>query len=256
MIPTDNLPMATSIFAFYAAAHMAIACWMLVLSFKRAAPAMLLIVMLALGYSYDKFIVAIGSQIGAGELLLHLNWPRFLMQALLMQLVVFIAVKICCAASIPWFNNRWAEVLAWIFFLGAGIYGIQNTLVDLELQPACYAETIRYTRALGPEQLCFPGQESLRILGPPVHTLLAAVTVIVLGVVVMTCTGWPWMFVGVVLLPIFAIFFMITEHGFLISGIGELLMVASLGASIRHFTNPVALTGPVLPPSRSPRPSL
>lgn len=187
--------MATLIFSLYALAHFATAVFALRILRRYAAPGALIIAVLSVGLVYDNGIIALGSSIGIGATLQALNWPRFILHALVTPFMIVAIVQIAVAGGIRWLDTRAAWTGVWLLVAAMIGYGIYE-LTLMELQPACFSGITRYTTSASPAQFCFDGQQSLPGVGPPIPSIVSVFLIMGFGVVLWRRHRWPWFGLG------------------------------------------------------------
>lgn len=155
---------------------------------------------------YDNVVIAIGSTLGEGPLLIDLNTYRFLGHYVFLPFAIVAVAAIAREAGF-----RWAQPAA--FMGGFAVLATYFILHDLflfansTLYPSCFADTLRYTTSIrdytacGPEAAIGTGQAI-----PPVPALTLSALQILLGALLWWKTGFQWLFIGsVVVLGLFSI---------------------------------------------------
>jgi len=194
--------MATFWYALVAAALFVLSVLLATSLVRRFSLAALCGLIVAVGLVYDNTVIALGSTIGEGRLLLGLNWIRYLIHALATPLLVMFAWDAAARAGRPTRAGRlvddgrsatsrssgaqtsWARRPAWRSFfvlvtLALIAYGVLVDLVPLQLQAETVDGVLSYAPAGGSP---FP--------------LPAAVTMgVILAVAIWLwrVPGWPWL---------------------------------------------------------------
>ena len=239
--------MGTIIYANYAAAHVLLTLWAVWLWRTRQAPGALILAVLSASSVYDATIVAIGSLFGPGPQLEMLSWPRFA-AATLLPLQIVAALQIATAAEIRWAGRPSWQLSGWILTGLMIAYAFVFRLIDIELQPACFLDTVRYVTRSWPSQFCFPDQLTLAGLGPPWDAIISAQVTLILGILIMLRSGWQWLFIGAILIPVFSLTAPTTEYSQIIIG-GILIVYHGLFImTAAHFSG-----GPGLIPGYPPK---
>ncbi|MDH3977920.1 MAG: hypothetical protein OEU86_05340 [Gammaproteobacteria bacterium] len=187
--------MTSVIFFIYALAHLSTALFALRILRRYSAPGALIIAALSLALIWDNGLVSVGSFIGVGETLKLLSWPRFILHALITPLMVVAIAQVAAAGGIQWLTTGAGKTITWLMTAALVGYGIYELWI-MELQPACYAGTVRYTTSASAIQYCFEGQETLPGVGPPIASILAVFLIMGFGGVLWKRHGWPWFSLG------------------------------------------------------------
>ena len=226
--------MLTLLFGTYAIAHVALLVWGFRLWRRDHAPGAPIIAMVAAGLIYDNFIIADGATIGAGDLLVALSWPRFALHSILTPFTIIAVWQFANAAEFSWARDRRAWVLVWIFVIAMVALGMATGLIGLDIHPACYQDTLRYSSAVSEAQLCFAGQETVVGHGPPIPSISTAVFAVGVGIALWRRRGWPWLLVGA-LVMMAAAAVPTSQFGLGASNGGEVILLFSYAATAAHF---------------------
>lgn len=218
----------------YAVAHAVLVAWGLRL-WRRGAPGAPIIVMIAAGLIYDNFMIAIGATIGAGDLLVALSWPRFVLHAICTPFTIIAVWQFANAAEITWARDRRSWAVVWMFVAAMIALGVQTGLIGLEIHPACYQGILRYSSAVSETHLCFAGQATVTGHGPPIPSISTGLFALGIGVVLWRARGWPWLFVGA-LIMMCAAAVPTSQFGLGASNGGEVLLLTAYTATSAHFS--------------------
>ena len=237
--------MGTIVYVGYTVAHLVVACWALWLWRVRGAPGAIYIALLSVGYTYGALIVALGRVIRPGEVLEGLSRPRFYAAAVLTPLVMMALLKIGVAADLKWADRRISLWLCLGTILTLILIGIFTQAIGVDIQAACYLDTIRYTVSTPLDQLCVPDQVPLSGVRRPIAVIAVGAFMLVVGLGVMLHTHWPWLFVGGALLPLYAMVVPLTPFDFAV-GAGQVLLSVILASTSQYFSGARSV-GPRLP---------
>jgi hypothetical protein len=188
---------------------------------------------------WDNSVVALGSLLGEGPLLLALSWPRFVGHAFLTPIWIVTAFEFARLASKGTAasdaappeaasldptprgptgqRNRVWLLAGWLLYALMAALGFVKSVLLLDLAPVRQLDILYYTNVGG-----FPG--------PPIPALVMVIVVIVAGALVWKRRGWPWMLAGG--LAMFVAAAVPTRLvGFWLSNTGEVLLSAALVAT-------------------------
>nr|WP_029249950.1 hypothetical protein [Microbulbifer agarilyticus] len=226
--------MSAVMFPIYALCHTTLCVWACSLWKSRRAPGAALIALVCAALTYDNIILSIGASIGIGPLLESLSWPRFVMHAVLTPLLLVVASKTAQCAGLSWTRGPKWNWFIWLLVPLMILLGVYEGLIGLELVPACFDDTLRYTSNLHPTQLCFEGQQPVTGNGPPIPSIVATLLTLIVGIGLWRQFRWPWMTVGATIM-----FFTAAIPPSLLGPApgngGEVLLLASLAFSVARF---------------------
>lgn len=151
--------------------------WAVQLYRSNSTLAVTLAILVTAGLLYDNVVLYLGAIVGAGPLLLFLNWLRYLLEAIVAPFFVLIFADLDRRAGARWLSRRpaWLLVAAIIAVLMG--YGVIN-LSTLALVPVTSYGAMRY----------IPATPDLPVIGIAI-TLAALVT----GIGIWLAAGWPWL---------------------------------------------------------------
>ena len=177
--------MSTILYPLYTIAHLVVAGWGIAVWRLTRRIGTLLIVLVGLGVVYDNLILSLGNSLGAGSLLLGLSVPRFVLHQLILPWLIVAAFQQAKVAGHRWANHRasgWIILALTLLLIAAGI---ATRLIPMDLEPAVMDGVTRYV-AVG-------------IKGPPLVSILSIGFVGIIGLLLWRRNGWPWEFLGAVL---------------------------------------------------------
>lgn len=149
---------------------------------------------------WDNLIIAAGSRIGAGDLLIGLSIPRYVAHALLPPLLIPIVFGIAQLR-----RRAWVWALTGLLIAG----GVYFEIIRLHLEPRTYADTLRYVNTAG----------------MPVPVIVTNLVLIGIGVILWRRETLPWLFLGAVAM------FVAAGAGFNVpwlGNLGELVLIGSI----------------------------
>lgn len=167
---------------------------------------------------YDNSIIAVGSFIGKGDLLMGINFMRFVLHIITTPVLCFVGLAMARSAGISWAATKRASVSTWVVALFALAWLIYIYLVLLNLVPKEEAGTLRYANPVLP--------------GPPLGEITVMTSLLVFGAAIAIKTRWPWLLLGTI--GIFITAGLGAKIG-VISNFGEVLLIAGLFVSARKF---------------------
>ncbi|MBY6212481.1 hypothetical protein KUV95_13060 [Microbulbifer agarilyticus] len=231
--------MSVVIFPIYALCHATLCAWAFTLWKSQRAPGAALVALVCAALTYDNIILSIGASIGIGPLLESLSWPRFVMHAFLTPLLLIVASKAAQAAGLRWAQGPNWNRFIWLLVPMMILVGVYEGLIGLELVPACFDDTLRYTSNLHPTQLCYEGQQPVAGNGPPIPSIVATLLTLIVGIGLWRQLGWPWMALGATIM-FFAAAIPSSLLGMAPGNGGEVLLLASLVYSVARFAGDTA----------------
>ena len=226
--------MSAYLFPLYALIHACLFCWCMYLWRAYRTPGAPLVAMICAALTYDNFIISVGTTIGIGPLLEGLSWPRFALHALLTPFMMIAATQIAQAGGIRWAEGRRWKIFIWLLVAAMIVVGAFESLIGLELVPACFDGIVRYTSNLSPSHFCYEGQEVVKGGGPPIPSIIGNIITLVVGFALWRHNGWPWLMAGSLIMFVaaavpFSIFGMAPGNG------GEVVLMASYAISVARF---------------------
>ena len=177
--------MTSLVFAVFALAHLCLTVWLVGLAITRHSTHTWMVALVAAGLVYDNGIVAIGSSIGAGDLLYALNVPRFLVHALVTPLLIVFAVGAARGLGLAWARSRAVHAAFCLLATLLIAYGLTTEAVGHTLVPGREGDALRYSAAEATA---------------PIPSVAAILVLILVGVALLVQARSPWMLVGSVLM--------------------------------------------------------
>ena len=227
--------MLSYIFLAYAVVHLALWIWGWKLWSETGRPVSLFLVLFGgTLLFYDNLRIGIGRFVGPGELLETLTFPAFAWHWSMLPLLVIAAGSIARQAGFGWARNRLVMGAFCVVAVGLSVHDIPK-IFDMDLHPACLADTVRYTVSVSPAQVC-PGGEAIPS-GPDAALVAIVTNVIVLAVGIALWIGrrWPWLAVGAGTMFVAAGAFARSPWSLPISNFGEICITLSLIVTCVHF---------------------
>ncbi|NTU78852.1 MAG: hypothetical protein HGA45_05520 [Chloroflexales bacterium] len=176
--------MAVLVYALYFLAGLALLVWTTVLWRRSRSLGLALTAAILAGICYDTLLIAAGSLIGAGPLLLALSWARFLLHALQTPLLLVAGVDLARRARLAWARQSSTWLAVWTVTVGLIALGIVTDVVGLELEPRPFQGTLRYAEV---------------VTVPPIATVAVIGLLVLLSGLFWHGTRWPWLFAACIL---------------------------------------------------------
>lgn len=170
------------------------------------------------GLVYDNLVLALGYLAGPGDMLMALNYPRFLVHALTTPLLGMLGLYLARNAAVEWAWGRRALITFWVLSLSALAWSAYTELGLLRLELVADGGALRYRNA--------------GTSGPPLPAITAMVLLMFAGMGVFIRTRWAWLFVGALVMFSAAAF--ASTIG-VIANLGEVALVAGLAFTSRAF---------------------
>jgi hypothetical protein len=230
-------------FLLYAAIHLGLLAW----GWRAWTPAgrPVALTILLLGNTllwYDNFRIGVGRFIGEGDLLYAMSVPAFVWHWTFLPLLVIVAGSIARLAGLEWARHRLVMgafcvaavglVLLDLPYSAGLLFGGGGSIPFVELQPACIADTVRYSTKVSAAQLCSADAVPFSNGPGPLPAILMNAIMVAVGVALWIRHGWKWL----VILP--GLMFIAAGSGPLLGPWG--LPVANFGEIL--FTLGVLLT--------------
>lgn len=175
-----------------------------------------------LGLIYDNLILALGSLLGEGGLLLGLSYGRFVAHAFGTPILTIFSFGLLRRAGVPWAQGWRGHALACFFttiLIGIGIY---EEIFHLRLELAPIGDLVRYTNTVHK--------------GPPLPPILTIVAMFALGVFLWRATGWSWLAWGALFMFVAAA--LGTRDRLFLSNLGEVVLALACCLSAVKFLAP------------------
>lgn len=144
---------------------------------------------------YDNFRIGIGRFIGEGELLQTMTVPAFAWHWTMLPLLVIAAGSIAKSAGLAWAQPKW--VIGAFCVVASVLIALDVPyLWQIDLYPACVADTLRYTTTVTELQFCSPDAVAIEGAGSPFVAITVNVIVLLVGIALWVQRGWAWMALG------------------------------------------------------------
>ena len=144
---------------------------------------------------YDNFRIGIGRFIGEGELLKTMTVPAFAWHWTMLPLLVIAAGSIARSAGVRWAQPK--VVIGAFCLVASGLIALDVPyLFQIDLYPACVADTFRYTTRVSELQFCSADSVVVNGVGSPFVAITTNVIVLAVGIALWIQRGWPWMALG------------------------------------------------------------
>ncbi|MEM7591975.1 MAG: DUF1350 family protein [Cyanobacteria bacterium P01_A01_bin.83] len=193
--------------------------WSIRLWLQSRSTAMIVLPIIVISLAYDNLLLAGGTLIGEGELLLFLSQIRFLVHYLSLPFLIVVGVELANRAGAGWAILP-IRSLAWILASALGIVDIFTRYVGLDLKPVHFAGVLRYTTLVS---------------DVPIVSISVTVFVLLIGLGfwIRTKGGWSWLFWGT-LIGLVGNVLPISQFGTLPGSSAELIMVLLLLLTERY----------------------
>ena len=174
---------------------------------------------------YDNAVIAIGSTLGEGALLMNLNTVRFLAHYISLPMTFIAIGAMAREAGFRLAQKKTvmgAFCLLAVYFIGHDLWLFSQS----SLYPSCFADTLRYTTHIAEYTACGPDAE----IGagesiPPIPAITLTVMLIIFGIFLWRRSGWKWLTLGSLgAMAFFAVPFAST--GGIFGNIGEPIIMA------------------------------
>ncbi|MEE4021979.1 hypothetical protein V1Y59_02720 [Gordonia sp. PKS22-38] len=170
-----------------------------------------LVAAICVGLAYDNIVVAIGRFVGYGDTLMAINMPRFWIHAVMTPLLIIVAGNLVARLGVEQARTRNVVLGGWALVAMLILIGIVEDVVRLDLAPEDAGDALRYVNA---------GVE-----GAPIPAIITVLALIVMGMVAWRYAGFPWLFVGALVMLIAA---PIGSSVLWVGNLGELVLMVSV----------------------------
>ncbi|NDZ95785.1 hypothetical protein G3I13_06625 [Streptomyces sp. SID6673] len=167
------------------------------------------------GLAYDNVAVAIGRLIGYGDVLLAINLPRFWIHAIVTPLLIVVAGVLVGRLGVTQIRDRNIALAGWALVAMLIAIGVVEDIVRARLVPEDAGDALRYVNA--------------QAQGPPLPAIITILALIVLGVMAWRRVGFPWLFIGAIVMLIAAA---AGSAVLWIGNLGELVLLAAVVATM------------------------
>lgn len=183
---------------------------------------------------YDNFVIGIGSTLGEGDLLVQLNYVRFIAHYVGLPMTFIALGAMAREAGFAWARYR----LVMGAFCALATWFIVHDLWLLSqstFYPSCFADTLRYTTHIAPYTACTPDADvgAGRPI-PPIPAITLTNMLIAFGIYLWIKIGWKWLALGSVgALAFFAVPY--AQTGGILGNVGEPIISAVIVATAAHI---------------------
>ncbi|MCF3939288.1 hypothetical protein [Gordonia tangerina] len=184
---------------------------------------------ISLGVAYDNIAVAVGRLVGYGDTLSAINLPRFWIHAIAMPLLIVVAGNLVGRLGVEQARTRNVTLGGWALVVMLMVIGFVEDVVRLDLEPEDAGDALRYVNA---------GFD-----GPPLPAIITVLAILVLGVMAFRYAGFPWLFVGALVMliaaPIGSMLLWVGNLGELVLMLSMLVTMAAVGGLPVPTTRPI-----------------
>ncbi len=152
---------------------------------------------------YDNYVIAAGTTLGEGPLLKGLSFVRFASHYLLLPFWFIVIARLMRTAGYRVGQTRWLQIAAVATTIGFAGWEMYEFL-HLELLPVCLGDTLRYSTFVGEGQECYPGMAGTGGYVPLAGSFALIGLLLLLGGALWRTHNWPWLFVGTLVMFVFA----------------------------------------------------
>jgi len=183
---------------------------------------------------YDNFVIGIGSTLGEGDLLVQLNYVRFVAHYVGLPMTFIALGAMAREAGFAWARNR--LVMGAFCALATGFIAHDLWLLSQStFYPSCFADTLRYTTHIASYTAC--GADADIGAGrsiPPVPAITLTNMLILFGIYLWIRIGWKWLALGAVgALVFFAVPY--AQTGGILGNVGEPIISIVIIATAAHI---------------------
>lgn len=184
---------------------------------------------------FDNFRIGSGRFIGEGEVLEGMAFVAFAWHWTMLPLLVIAAGIIARRAGLRFAQSKLA--VGTFCLVASGLIAMDvPKIFELELYPACVADTVRYTSNVSEQQLCGPTDEVVENgAGAAIVAIATNVIVLIVGIALWVRRKWPWMALGAGGMFIAAGAFAGSYYALPIANFGEILITLGLLSSALRF---------------------
>ncbi len=196
---------------------------------SRVGAVAILLGAISLGLAYDNIAVAVGRLVGYGDTLSAINLPRFWIHAIAMPLLIVVAGNLVGRLGVEQARTRNVTLGGWALVVMLMVIGFVEDVVRLDLEPEDAGDALRYVNA---------GFD-----GPPLPAIITVLAILVLGVMAFRYAGFPWLFVGALVMliaaPIGSMLLWVGNLGELVLMLSMLVTMAAVGGLPVPTTRPI-----------------
>ncbi|MBM4196899.1 MAG: hypothetical protein FJ197_07355 [Gammaproteobacteria bacterium] len=238
--------MLSLLFLVFAAVHIGIWVWAFGEWNRQQRPVGLSLVLFGnLLLWYDNFRIGIGRFVGEGDLMQALSVPAFVWHWTILPIFVIVAGSILRLADFEWARNKlvmgaFCVVAVVLFALDVPdavslLFGPVAGSPPVQLDPACLADTLRYTTRVTADTLC-DAHSSVTSYGPgPFVAIFMNVIMTGVGILLWVKRGWKWLALGTGAMFIFAGAGGGWKYGLPLANFGEILFTLGVVSTLAHL---------------------
>ncbi|MBW6433870.1 hypothetical protein KZ829_08990 [Actinoplanes hulinensis] len=191
----------------------------MVIALRRRRPdwALTLLILVLLGLIWDNAVIAMGATVGEGDTLEALSFPRYAAHGILVPLLIMVGVGLARRHDVRFFSGATVPAVFGAVTVLLITIGIWLDIVTLDLEPARYADTLRYTNAAAH--------------GPPIPAVATILILIAIGALLLARARWPWLLAGSIAMFAAAA---AAVAGFWIGNVGELILILTIWFTATH----------------------
>ncbi|MEZ5565201.1 MAG: hypothetical protein R3F24_06625 [Gammaproteobacteria bacterium] len=183
---------------------------------------------------YDNFVIGIGSTLGEGDVLVGLNYVRFVAHYVGLPMTFIAIGAMAREAGFAWAKHR---LVMGAFCTLATVFIVHDLwlLSQATLYPSCFADTLRYTTHISSHTAC--GADADIGAGrsiAPVPAITLTNMLIVFGIYLWIRIGWKWLVLGSVgAMAFFAVPY--AQTGGILGNVGEPIISIVIIATAAHI---------------------
>ena len=220
----------------YGLLQLALFVWLLRIHRETREPVALLLLVPQFFLVWDNLRVAIGPLLGHGELLYWLTWPSFWAHWFAGCWLIIGAGAILRMAGFDFARHRAVMGAFCTVTVALMIHDLPNFWTE-DIYPVCEYDLIRYAGSVSEATRCFPDQALAGSNHFPLAPVVTCFVVMGAGLALWSRRGFPWMFLGGLLMlisatPPFA--------RYKLDNLGEVLIAGGAYWAIWHFTRSAA----------------
>lgn len=224
--------MYTALFFIYGLLQIGLFVWLVRLWRETREPIALVLMLPQFFLIWDNWRVAIGPLLGFGDLLYWLTWPSFWVHWFAGCWLIIAAGALLRIAGFEFAKSKWVMGAFCITAVALMLHDLPNFWTQ-ELYPVCQYDLIRYSSAVSETTRCWPDQPLAGSNQFPLAPVVTCFVVIGTGLVLWIRRGFPWLFLGALLMlisatPPFA--------KYKLDNFGEVLIKGGTFWALWHFT--------------------
>ena len=230
--------MFTTLFLVYGLLQIALFVWLLRIWRETREPVALLLLLPQFFLIWDNMRVAVGPLLGHGPVLYWLTWPSFWIHWLAGCWLIIAAGAILRLAGFGLVQHKAVMGAFCLVAVALILHDLPNFWTK-DIYPVCEYDLVRYGGAVTEANRCTPDQALTERSGFPLAPVITCFVVMGAGLALWIGRGFPWMFLGGLLMlisatPPFA--------RWKLDNLGEVLIKGGAFWAIWHFTRAEART--------------